>query len=221
MATFVLVHGGSMSTDTWNRLAGREDYPPGGELGGKYWDGTVAALSSRGHRVFAPTLGDEHECTLTDHIRQIGTLVADHDLRDVILVGHSYGGFVITGVADRMAERIRRLVYLDSGLPDPGQSLFDLLNLGASRAKNPVPAMPDPSPPYVEPIRFDPAKIERLPKTYIRCTKSEFIDITLLSKEKIDAAKGGWTFFEIPSSPVPMADMPDEWYRILLDAADH
>ncbi len=64
MATFILVHGGSMSADTWNRLAGREDYPPGGELGGKCWDGTVAALSSRGHRVFAPTLGDDRESNL-------------------------------------------------------------------------------------------------------------------------------------------------------------
>lgn len=219
MATYVLVHGGSVSTDTWNRLAGRLDYPTGGRLGGKYWDGTIGALLFRGHRVFAPTLGDEAVSTLTDHIRQVCSLIADNDLWEIILVGHSYGGFVITGVADKLPGRIRRLVYLDSGLPDPGQSLLDLLTLGSSRVTGVMPAMPDPAPPYVEKIRFDPAAIDRLPKTFIRCMKSEFFEMILLSKEKIDAAKAGWTFIELPSSHLPMADMPDEWYRILLDAA--
>ena len=83
--------------------------PPDGHLGGKYWDGTVSALTAHNHRVFAPTLKDEHSCHLTDHIGQICTLIAENDLRDVILVGHSYGGMVITGVAAKMADRIRRL----------------------------------------------------------------------------------------------------------------
>ena len=47
MATFVLVQGGNLSTETWNRMTGRDDYPPGGgQLGEKYWDGTVAALTA-------------------------------------------------------------------------------------------------------------------------------------------------------------------------------
>jgi pimeloyl-ACP methyl ester carboxylesterase len=56
--------------------------------------------------------------------------LVENDLEDVILVGHSYGGMVITGFAARMAKRIRRLVYLDAALPDPGQSLFDVLASG-------------------------------------------------------------------------------------------
>jgi pimeloyl-ACP methyl ester carboxylesterase len=218
MATYVLVHGGNMSTDTWNRLTGRHDYPEGGHLGPKYWDGTAVFLREHGHRVFTPALGDEFTSTLTDHIGQVCRVITDNDLRDIILVGHSYGSFVITGVADRVPERIRRLVYLDSGLPDPGQSLMDIL-MKVYSGKH-TANLPDPSPPYVEKIRFDPATIRRLTKTYIRCTKSEFIEITRLSKEKVDAAKGGWTYLELPSSHVPMADMPDEFYRMMLEIAD-
>jgi pimeloyl-ACP methyl ester carboxylesterase len=213
MATYVLVHGGNMSTDTWNRLAKRNRYPPGGHLGAQYWDGTVAYLESHGHTVFAPALGDEFSSSLTDHIGQVCRVIAENDLRNVILAGHSYGGFVITGVADRMQKKIRRLVYLDSGVPDPGESLMDILMkvYSGSHTAN----LPDPSPPYVEKIRYDPAKIKGIPKTYIRCMKSEFIAVTRLSREKVDSADGGWTWLEIPSSHVPMADMPGRFYRIM------
>jgi pimeloyl-ACP methyl ester carboxylesterase len=60
------------------------------------------------------------------HIRDITALLHYEDLRDVILVGHSYGGMVVTGVADRAAERIGRLVYLDAANPVNGQSLVDV-----------------------------------------------------------------------------------------------
>ncbi|MGZ7117755.1 MAG: alpha/beta fold hydrolase, partial [Methanobacterium sp.] len=122
--TFVLVHGGDMSTDTWNKLAGREDYPPGGHLGARYWDGTISELESHNYCVFAPSLINEYSGNLTDHINQICGVIEENELSDIILVGHSYGGFVITGVADRIPERIGTLVYLDSLLPDPGQSLI-------------------------------------------------------------------------------------------------
>ena len=107
LATFILVHGGNMSAETWNRLSGRHDYPEGTQIGAKYWDGTAAFLREHGHRVFAPALEDEHTHNLTDHIGQVTALMENEDLRDVILVGHSYGGMVITGVADRMTDRVR------------------------------------------------------------------------------------------------------------------
>jgi len=217
MATFVLVHGGNLSTDTWNRLTGRNDYPPGGQMGGRYWDPTVSALRKHHHRVFAPTLLDEHTTGLTGHIEQICTLISYHDFRDVILVGHSYGGMIITGVADRMSDRIRRLVYLDAALPDPGQSLFDLF---VSAGSDPLSfAGLEPAKAYVEKIRFDPRKLEPIQKTYILCTKSEFAIVTGAAKQKIAANKSGWTYLELPSSHVPMADMPDEFHQILLDTA--
>jgi pimeloyl-ACP methyl ester carboxylesterase len=219
MATYVLVHGGNMSTDTWDRLTGKKDYPLGGHLGSKYWDGTVSFLTARGYRVFAPTLKDEHSSSLTGHIEQICTLITENDLKNVILVGHSYGGMIITGVAARMADRIRRLVYVDAALPDPGQSLHDIINSDLSTSSISRPVLPEQAAPYVEKLQFDAAKIQRLPKTYILCTKSEFIDVTRVAKQKIAAAKQGWTYIELPSSHVPMADMPDEFYQLMLEAA--
>jgi len=220
MATYVLVHGGNMSTETWNRLTiGEPVHTKDGTLGAGYWDGTVSALRAHNHRVFAPTLIDENHCHLTDHIGQICSLITENNMRKIILVGHSYGGMVITGVADKMADRISRLVYLDAALPDPGQSLYDLLNQGVSGSSDTRPFLPEPALPYVEKLQFDTSNTEPLPKTYILCTKSEFIDVTRIARDKITAAKKGWTYIELPSSHVPMADMPDEFYRLLLDAA--
>ncbi len=219
MANYVLVHGGNMSTDTWNKLARRNDYPPGGHLGNRYWDGTIAFLTEHNYHAFAPALKDEYTSSLAEHIEQVCVLITEKDLNEVILVGHSYGGMVITGVAAKMGDRIRRLVYLDAALPDPGQSLYDIIELALSTSADSQPELPEPAAPYVEKLQFDAAKIQALPKTYILCTKSEFIDVTRVARQKIATAKNGWTYIELPSSHVPMADMPDRFYQLLLDAA--
>ena len=91
-------------------------------------------LRPAGHDVYTPTLTGlgEHTRRLTPgidldtHIDDITALLFYEDLRDVILVGHSYGGMVITGAADRAAERIGKLVYLDAATPANGQSLVDV-----------------------------------------------------------------------------------------------
>jgi pimeloyl-ACP methyl ester carboxylesterase len=91
-------------------------------------------LRSQGHEVYAPTmtgLGErshllDDRVDLNRHIEDIVAVLRYEDLREVILVGHSYGGMVITGVADRAAERIGRLVYLDAATPVDGQSLVDV-----------------------------------------------------------------------------------------------
>jgi pimeloyl-ACP methyl ester carboxylesterase len=218
MATFILVHGGNMSTDSWNRLTNRNTYPPGGHLGARYWDGAVAFLAAHGHRVFAPTLPDEHTHNLTDHIEVVCSLIKGQDLTGLILVGHSYGGMVITGVASRMPKRIRRLVYVDAALPDPGQSLFDLF---ADGNVNPFsfPGLEAASA-YVEKLQFDPRKIQQLKKTYILCTESEFAVVTKVAKKKIAAHGEGWIYIELPTSHVPMATMPERFYRLMLEAAN-
>ncbi|MFH1081039.1 MAG: alpha/beta hydrolase [Pseudomonadota bacterium] len=214
-ANYVLVHGGNMTTDTWNHLAKRNDYPPGGHLGGKIWDSIIPALKAHSHRVFAPTLKDEHSSSLTGHIEQICTLIIENDLKDIILVGHSYGGMVITGVAAGIPDRIRRLVYVDAAWPDPGQSLFDIIVSGGC---DPMSfAGLEPAAPYVEKLQYDTRKIQPLPKTYILCTKSEFASVTHVARQKIVAAKKGWTYIELASSHVPMADMPGKFLRLLLE----
>lgn len=219
MANYVLVHGGNMTTDTWNKLTkGNHVYTHDGKMGGMIWDPVVPALKEHNHRVFAPTLLDEYSCNLTNHIGQICALIVENDLRDVILVGHSYGGMIITGVADRMPDRISHLMYVDAALPDPGQSLFDIIVSGGC---DPLSfAGLEPAAPYVKKLQFDPQKLQRLRKTYILCTKSEFAVVTKVARKKIAAAKNEWTYVELPASHVPMADLPDEFYKIMLAAAE-
>ncbi len=102
--------------------------------GGWYWRPVRQRLQARGHDVFAPSLtglGDRShlltpEVTLDTHIQDIANIFEYEDLTDAVLVGHSYGGMVITGVADRMPERIRTLVYLDAFLPEDGDSITTL-----------------------------------------------------------------------------------------------
>ena len=114
MATYVLVHGGGHGGWCYQRVA--------------------RILRGSGHEVYAPTLSGlgerahllSKDVDLNLHVRDVVELLFYEDLRDVILVGHSYGGMVITGVADRAAERIGRIVYLDAANPVNGQSLVDV-----------------------------------------------------------------------------------------------
>ena len=114
MATFILVHGGGHGGWCFGRVA--------------------ALLREAGHVVYAPSLsgcGDrKHVATadtgLTTHVTAIANLIDYEELRDVILVGHSYGGMVMTGVADRVADRVAHLVYLDAAHPQNGESLADV-----------------------------------------------------------------------------------------------
>jgi len=216
MASYVLVHGGNMSTDSWNNLAKRNEYPSGGKLGGKVWAPMVPILQAHNHDVFAPTLNDEHSSNLTGHIEQIRTLIAENNLANVILAGHSYGGMVITGVAARMADRVGRLLYVDAAVPDPGQSLFDIIVSGGCDPLS-FPGL-EPAPPYVEKLQFDPGVIARIPKTYVLCAESDFALVTEVAKKKIAAAGKGWKYLELPTSHVPMATMPDRLAELLLEA---
>ena len=59
----------------------------------------------------------QHDITLETHIRDVAGCIEAEEIKDIILVGHSYGGMVITGLADRMADRIKALVYLDAFVP--------------------------------------------------------------------------------------------------------
>jgi pimeloyl-ACP methyl ester carboxylesterase len=89
-----------------------------------------------GHEVFTPThtgVGErahkaDENITLETHIRDVAGCIEAEEISDIILVGHSYGGMVITGLADRMADRIKALVYLDAFVPGDGESLMALLH---------------------------------------------------------------------------------------------
>ena len=93
-------------------------------------------LQQAGHQVFTPSLTGLGErahlarpdVNLSTHVQDVANAIWYEDLSDIVLVGHSYGGMVVTGVAERMPERIAHLVYLDAFLPADGQSLIDLSN---------------------------------------------------------------------------------------------
>ena len=115
MTTFVLVHGG------WH--------------GGWCWRRVAPLLKAAGHEVHTPTLtglGERAHLAgpdtgLATHVEDVVARLEMEYLRDVVLVGHSSGGAVITGVAQRAAERLAALVYLDAFVPRPGESVLDLL----------------------------------------------------------------------------------------------
>ncbi|MCE5214822.1 MAG: alpha/beta hydrolase, partial [Methanobacterium sp.] len=142
MTDYVLVHGGDVSTETWNSLTtGELIYTANGRLGGRVWETVTPVLKSKGHRTFTPTLINEHNCNLHGHIEQICLLIEENKLNNVILVGHSYGGMIITGVASQMPDVIGKLVYLDAAIPDPGQSLFDLLEASGNDPLTGIPGL--------------------------------------------------------------------------------
>jgi pimeloyl-ACP methyl ester carboxylesterase len=111
---FVLVHGG------WH--------------GGWCWRDTARHLRSLGHEAFTPTLiglGERSHLlsaaiNLDTHITDVMNVIEYEGLSDVVLVGHSYGSMVVTGVADRMRDRIASLVYVDAFLPEDGDSVLSL-----------------------------------------------------------------------------------------------
>jgi len=92
----------------------------------------AALIGAAGHRVFTPTIkgngvGDAKTVGLAEAIESIVGYVIEHDLEGIVLVGHSYGGMVITGVADRLPDRIRRLVYWNAFVPNSSESTVDML----------------------------------------------------------------------------------------------
>jgi pimeloyl-ACP methyl ester carboxylesterase len=115
MASFVLVHSAWHGSWCWKRVR--------------------KSLQAAGHEVFTPTLTGvadrshllTRDVDLSTHIQDVVNLIEWEELTDIVLCGHSYGGCVVTGVADRIPERIRSLVYLDAFVPGDGENQFQHL----------------------------------------------------------------------------------------------
>lgn len=158
--------------------------------GGWDWKQAADLLAAGGNTVYRPTLAglgehvnlDSTNIDLDTHIQDIVNVILWEDLHNVVLVGHSYGGMVITGVADRVPARIKHLVYLDALLPTNGECVNDIL---PPRIKQPVANgfviptwvkgnpppphdVPQPAQTFSEPIMLtNQAAAEELPATYI------------------------------------------------------
>lgn len=123
MTTYVLVHGAWHGSWCWKRVRKQ--------------------LQEAGHDVFTPTLTgvgershlNSPDINLETHVADVVNLIRWEELSEVILCGHSYGGAVISGAADRIPERIRALVYLDAFVLDDGESVFDMLGAAANATR--------------------------------------------------------------------------------------
>src|ERR1043165_8825722 len=115
MATFVVAHGAWSAGWAWKKMR-----PLLRAAGHELWTPSYTGLGERAHLGHA-------DVSLDTHIQDIVAVLEAEDLRDVYLIGHSYGGMVATGVADRAPARIKHLIYLDAFVPVNGQAVFDLV----------------------------------------------------------------------------------------------
>ena len=130
MATFLICHGAWSAGWAWKKMR--------------------PLLRAAGHEVFNPTytgLGERahlssRSIALDTHIADIVNEIRWKDLQNVVLVGHSYGGMVITGVAEQVAQQIGAIVYLDAFVPESGKSASDLVGPGVLGAADPLPPVP-------------------------------------------------------------------------------
>jgi pimeloyl-ACP methyl ester carboxylesterase len=232
MATFVVAHGAWSSAWAWKKMR--------------------PLLRAAGHDIFTPSytgLGERShlahpDIDLDTHIRDvIGTLEFE-DLTEVVLIGHSYGGMVATGVADRARERIAQLVYLDAFAPQDGESAFDLQpkaradgmrELAREKGEGwriPPSAMPAdtrqadlawaahrrmPQPIKTFEQRLSLSGKALPPRAYIYCTRFGPGDVFRPFAER--ARREGWRYFEIDASHNPHITNPQGLLAILQQIA--
>jgi pimeloyl-ACP methyl ester carboxylesterase len=213
-------------------------------------------LRARGHDVFTPSLtgfGERvhlatPETGLETHLQDILNLLWYEDLHEVVLACQSYGGMVVTGVADRMPERLAHLVYLNALVPEDGQSVFDLLPSGMRERfeegartagegwRIPAPPFEDdpqiaafargrhvatPLRPFTEPIRLGPPPAG-LRRTFIWCTEDPegLSGVADLMRPFAERARRdpNWRFHVLNAIPDAYIQMP-ETITDLFDAA--
>ncbi len=229
MATFVLAHGAWSAAWAWKKMR-----PLFAKSGHSFFSPTYTGLGERSHLA-------RPDIDLGTHIQDVLNVLEFEDLKDIVLLGHSYGGMVATGVADKARGRISRVIYLDAFAPKSGQSLFDLLgpqgeaNMRAGATKEgdgwkipPIPAPPDTSPEDVawtaprrrpQPIRTFEQKIqltstEPLPRHYIYARKYRPGDVFRQFGDRA-RSEPGWTYREIDASHNPHITCPDVLMALL------
>ena len=217
-SSFVIVHG------AWG--------------GGWAWQKVDRMLRARGHEVYRPTLTGLGERVhlanttigLDTHIDDVVNVLIYEDLRDVVLVGHSYGGMVITGVADRAPDRIRRLIYLDAFVPNDGESLMAITGGGGwlkqmtqgdfvvpawVKPDQPLPHdVPHPLKTLKDPLILRNKSAKPIPTTYILTidpgkTEDGF------SAQAERAKKRGWTVLQMTADHNPHMTKTDELVPLL------
>ncbi len=221
MATVVLVHGSCHGGWGWQRVI-----PLLEEAGHEVWAPTLTGLAERRH-LLTP------DVDLRMHTRDVTELMGFEDLQDVVLVGHSYGGMVITSVAATEPSRVARRVYLDAYVPRSGESEVDLWpeEWVTDHSKELNKKLPVRAPPSVELLGIDdpedaawvesrmtphplntytqpvPKGAEAVPGAFIHCTTGPLVE--LFGRFAQRARDEGWPVEEIATGHEAMVTEPD------------
>jgi pimeloyl-ACP methyl ester carboxylesterase len=213
--TFVVCHGAWSAGWAWRKMRPLLHNLPHSAL----FTPTLTGLGERAH-LAAPTIN------LETHITDVLAMLAMEDLLDVTLIGHSYGGMVATGVADRARDRIARLIYLDAFVPENGKSLYELIGRPIVPNQNwrveprPIPPdtsecdtrwmaerrTPQPLATFTAPLHLS-SEAGFPPRSYIRCTRVAPDDPLLSSYERV--RRSGWPLLEIDASHNPHITTPN------------
>jgi len=235
VATFVIVHGAWGGAWSWNKFV----VPLLREAGQTVHAVTLTGLGDRTH-LSSP------DVTLDTHIQAVVNVLFYEDLTDVILVGHSYGGNVITGVADRVPERLQQLVYLDAATPSDGQASADSFpgrreqieeqarREGEGWKVPPGDAPPDQQAEIIEwarprrspmPIKTmtTPLRLTRgettLPRAFVYCTVGKEPGSAQVARAERVKNDPRWRYFELQTGHNLHYTAPKETVGILLDLA--
>jgi pimeloyl-ACP methyl ester carboxylesterase len=213
---------------------------PGAWHAGWYFDPVVPALRAAGHRVFPVTLtglGDRRHLTagainLDTHVQDVVQLFEDEAIQDALLVGHSYGGMVTTGVSDRLPGKVRSLVYLDAQVPFGNQRWWDLVSppfhgmmLGSTAdglTAAPPPgldhrAAPHPLATLMQPSRAGDAAFDVAHKVFVWA--EGFVGGPIEPTYHLLVGKEGWETHRVPYGHDLMTDAPQPMLELLLAAA--
>ncbi len=219
MAVIVLAHGAWSSAWAWKKVR-----PLMAAADHEFFTPSYTGMGERAHLA-----GPSND--LETHIADVLGIIKYEDLHNVVLIGHSYGGMVATGVADRARDRIAQLIYLDAFVPENGQALVDLtpgerdrllgsVKTGDGWRVTPNPTPPDTSPQdlewiskfrlpqsvkcFTEPLRLSAALT--LPRVYIHCTR--YADKKPFAQFATRAEAAGWPVYDLDASHSPNVTAP-------------
>jgi pimeloyl-ACP methyl ester carboxylesterase len=233
MADIVLVHGAWHGAWCWRRVV-----PLLWLAGHRVVTVTLSGLGERAHQL-------SPEITLATHIEDVVTAIRAEECDRAVLVGHSYGGLVVTGAADRLGTEVARLVYVDAVVPVPGDAWSSRNPPEVQAARRaaiarhgflpPPPASafgltgadadwverrqtPQPAGVYDDPLHFDAARWAARPRTFVDCTTPSLA--TIEPCRELVRRQPGWEVVELETGHDPMVSEPADLAAVLLTVAE-